>query len=94
MRIAEIIGTVTLNRAHPSLTGSRFLLAVPFSLKGLRQDVADGEDFVLYDNLGANAGCRVGVSEGAEAAVPFLPKKKPIDAYCACILDQVVIEER
>ena len=36
MRIAEIIGTVTLNRAHPSLTGARLLVAVPFSLKGLR----------------------------------------------------------
>jgi microcompartment protein CcmK/EutM len=94
MRIAEIIGTVTLNRAHPSLTGARFLIAVPFSLKGLRQDIADGEDLVIYDDLGAGNGSRVGVSEGGEAAVPFLPKKKPVDAYCACIFDQVVIEER
>lgn len=94
MRIAEIIGSVTLNRAHPSLIGGRFLIAVPFSLKGLRQDIADGEDFVIYDELGAGNGSRVGVSEGGEAAVPFLPKKKPVDAYCACILDQVVIEER
>jgi microcompartment protein CcmK/EutM len=93
MRIAEVIGTVTLNRAHPSLTGARFLIAVPFSLKGLRQDIADGEDLVIYDDLGAGMGSRVGVSEGGEAAVPFLPKKKPVDAYCACILDQVVIEE-
>jgi microcompartment protein CcmK/EutM len=94
MRIAEVIGTVTLNRAHPSLTGARFLIAVPFSLKGLRQDIADGEDLVIYDELGAGMGSRVGVSEGGEAAVPFLPKKVPVDAYSACILDQVVIEER
>ena len=94
MRIAEVIGTVTLNRSHPSLTGARFLIVVPFSLKGLQQDIADGEDLVIYDDLGAGIGSRVGVSEGGEAAVPFLPKKVPVDAYSACILDQVVIEER
>ena len=92
MRIAEVIGTVTLSRFHPSLTGARFLIAVPFSLKALRADVPDGEDLVIYDDLGAGMGSRVGVSEGGEAAVPFLPAKKPVDAYCACILDQVVIE--
>jgi ethanolamine utilization protein EutN len=93
MRIAEVIGTVTLNRVHPSLTGARFLIAVPFSLKGLRQEVADGEDLVIYDDLGAGLGTRVGISEGGEAAVPFLPKKMPVDAYCACILDTVVIDK-
>ena len=32
MRIAEIIGTVTLSRIHPSLIGGRWLIGVPFSL--------------------------------------------------------------
>jgi microcompartment protein CcmK/EutM len=93
MRIAEVIGTVTLSRVHPSLTGYRWIIGVPFSLKGLQADKADGEDVVMFDNLGAGVGSRVGFSEGGEAAVPFNPEKKAVDAYCACILDQVVIQD-
>jgi ethanolamine utilization protein EutN len=91
MRIGEVIGTVTLSRCHPSLVGCRWILAVPFSLKGLREDSPDGEDLVIYDDLGAGAGSRVAFSEGAEAAAPFHPEKKPVDAYCACILDQITL---
>lgn len=35
MRIGKVIGTVTLNRCHPSLTGGRFKLVVPLSLADL-----------------------------------------------------------
>jgi ethanolamine utilization protein EutN len=87
MRIGEVIGTVTLNRMHPALERSRWVVAVPFSLSGLREGKADGEDLVIYDNLGAGQGSIIAFSEGGEAAVPFLPQKKPVDAYCACILD-------
>ena len=88
MRIAEVIGTVTLSRAHPSLAGFRWVIGVPFSLKALRQGgPADGEDVVIFDSLAAGNGSRIGFSEGGEAAAPFHPEKKPVDAYCACILD-------
>ena len=93
MRIAEVIGTVTLSRAHPTLAGARWLIGVPYSLKALRANGrGDGEDVVMFDDLGAGHGSRVGFSEGGEAAVPFLPAKKPVDAYCACILDQVSVQ--
>ena len=93
MRIAEIIGTVTLSRGLPSMAAARFLIGVPFSLKALESGGApDGEDVVMYDQLGAGNGNRVGFTEGVEAAAAFLPEKKPVDAYCACILDQVVID--
>jgi ethanolamine utilization protein EutN len=91
MRIAEVIGTVTLSRCHPSLTAARWIIGVPFSLKGLRGGTPDGEDVVIFDNLGAGNGSRVGFSEGAEASQPFYPERKPVDAYCACILDHVVV---
>jgi microcompartment protein CcmK/EutM len=92
MRIAEVIGTVTLSRWHASLNNSRWVIGVPFSLSALRNGAAaDGEDLVIYDNLGAGAGHRIGFSEGAEAAQPFVPERKPIDAFCACLLDQVVV---
>jgi ethanolamine utilization protein EutN len=92
MRIAEVIGTVTLSRVHPSLAGARWIIGVPFSLKALRESKApDGEDLVIFDSLGAGNGSRIGLSEGGEAAAPFLPDRRPVDAYCACILDQLVI---
>jgi microcompartment protein CcmK/EutM len=94
MRIAEVIGSVTLSRVHPSMIGSRWVIGVPFSLKALREDGdADGEDLVIYDNLGAGVGARIGFSEGGEAAAPFHPQRKPVDAYCACILDMVVVND-
>jgi microcompartment protein CcmK/EutM len=91
MRIAEVIGSVTLSRAHPTLTGARWVIGVPFSLKALRTGAPDGEDLVIYDDLGAGLGSRIGFSEGAEAAAPFHPRRKPVDAYCACILDHIAI---
>jgi ethanolamine utilization protein EutN len=91
MRIAETIGTVTLSRCHPSLTSYRWIIAVPFSLAALRNGEPDGEDFVVLDELGAGHGQQISVSEGAEAAQPFHPAKKPVDAYCACLLDSVTV---
>jgi microcompartment protein CcmK/EutM len=93
MRIAEVIGTVTLSRCHPSIIGHRWIIGVPFSLKALKAGAApDGEDFVMLDELGAGLGQKIGVSEGVEAMMPFHPNKKPIDAYDACILDAIDVK--
>jgi ethanolamine utilization protein EutN len=90
MRIAEVIGSVTLSRVHPSLVGARWLIGVPCSLQAIERRLpGDGEDLVIYDDLGAGPGCQIAISEGAEAAAPFYPKKVPVDAYCACIIDQL-----
>ncbi len=85
MRIAEVtIGTVTLF-ARPIHVGRRPLgdrRAVQPSRRlranGMRPD---GEDLVIYDDLGAK-GVGTAVSASAkgrrrEAAKPFHPKKKP-----------------
>lgn len=94
MRIGEVIGTVTLSRGHPTLSGARFVIAVPFSLKALEaNDRPDGEDLVVLEELGAGAGSQIGISEGAEASMPFRPDKKPVDAYAACILDVLSLGE-
>ncbi|NUQ63478.1 MAG: carbon dioxide concentrating mechanism protein CcmL [Pirellulales bacterium] len=92
MRIGEVIGTVTLNRSHPSLLGARFKLTVPLSLDDLagRGD-SSAEELVVYDELGAGVGSRIAISEGREAAMPFYPDSKPVDAYNAAILDTVHI---
>jgi ethanolamine utilization protein EutN len=44
---------------------------------------------VVYDELGAGLGSLIAVSEGREAAQPFGPEGKPIDAYNAAILDHI-----
>lgn len=93
MRIAEVIGTVTLSRCHPTIEGFRWIIGVPFSLKALKAGAApDGEDFVILDELGAGFGQKIGVSEGVEAMMPFHPNRKPIDAYDACILDTINVK--
>ncbi len=90
MRIANVIGTVTLSRCHPAVKGYRWIIGVPYSLTALQKDTApDGEDIIILDELGAGYGNKIGVSEGVEASMPFHPNKKPLDAYCACILDTV-----
>ena len=90
MRIGEVIGTVTLNRRHPSLKGGRYALAVPLSLDNLMGKSAErAEAIVVYDNLGAGVGSRIAISEGREAAQPFEPEVVPIDAYNAAILDAI-----
>jgi len=93
MRIAKVIGTVTLNRRHPSLAGGRFKLVVPLSLDDLRgAGPPKADELTVYDELGADVGCHVAVSEGREAAMPFYPDRKPLDAYAAAILDTIHVE--
>lgn len=95
MRVCEVIGSVTLSRAHPAVTGIRMLLAKPFRLADLESHAPPGgEELVVVDQLGAGAGSIIGISEGREAAMPYHPAKKPIDAYCACIVDRLSLDQR
>ena len=95
MRMAEVIGTVTLNRAHPSLAGLPLRLVVPLTLDDLEgKTEPSAEPLVAVDVLGAGIGTRIALSESAEAAAPFRPEVKPIDAYNAAILDQIDLGPR
>lgn len=90
MRIGKIIGTVTLNRAHPSMKGASYRLVTPLAIDQLRgESTRQAEPFVVYDELGAADGSLIAISEGGEAAQPFKPEFKPVDAYNAAILDRV-----
>ncbi len=92
MRIMECIGRVTLSRWEPSLTGASWKLAVPLLHAGLKGEV-DGrtEPIVILDEMGAGNGSLMAVTESAEASTPFYPNTKPIDAYCAALLDTVSV---
>jgi len=93
MKIGEVIGTVTLSRVHPLLKGAQWSVAVPLSLDDLMNHTpGDAEEVVLYDALSSGIGEWVAFSEGVEAAMPFYPDLKPVDAYCAAILDTVELD--
>jgi microcompartment protein CcmK/EutM len=93
MRIATVVGTVTLNRCHPSFEGARLRLVAPLSLaemRGERKPQAD--EMVVWDENAAGLGSLIAVSEGAEATQPFRPELKPVDAYASAILDEVNLD--
>jgi len=93
MRVAKVIGTVTLSAAHETLRGGSYRIVVPQSLANLSgADLTEAEELIAYDELGSGMQSYVALSEGGEAAQPFKPNYKPVDAYCAAILDQIVID--
>lgn len=95
MRIAKVIGTVTMNSQHPTMLGARLRLIVPLSLAELRDGApTQADEIVAWDDLGSGIGDLVAISEGAEAAQPFRPNYKPIDVYISAILDQVDIDQK
>jgi len=100
MRIARVIGKLTMSRTIPDIVPGSYLVVRPCGRKALGgtgfhggtgfQPVQPGaEELVLYDDLGAREEDLCGMVEGREATQPFLPKKVPFDAYNACILDEV-----
>ena len=93
MRIADVVGTITLNRAHPSFLGARIKLVTPVSWENLAGRWEERlEEIAVWDDLGAGIGSRIALSEGREAAMPFHPEIKPVDAYNAAILDTLDYE--
>ncbi len=95
MRIGRVIGQITLNRSYGKMRGSRLLIVKPHTMEVLRGEQPEPlETIVVWDEIGATDQDTVGISEGREGACPFHPDKVPVDAYLACILDDVNIAER
>jgi ethanolamine utilization protein EutN len=94
MRIGTVVGKVSLKRVHPALVGKRYVLVHPQSLAALAGAPQPApEELIVVDELGAMPGTKVGFSEGAEAAAPFAPEKKPVDAYLGCIVEALDLNE-
>ncbi|MDR1484994.1 MAG: carbon dioxide concentrating mechanism protein CcmL [Planctomycetaceae bacterium] len=90
MRIGKVIGTLTLSKLHESLRGSSWRVVVPMSEVDLRSGAEPvAEELIVYDDLAAGDGVLIAFTEGAEAAKPFYPSPKPVDAYNAAILDKI-----
>ena len=93
MRIAKVIGTVTLNRCLPSYRGAKLKVVLPLQLEDVVNDTEQTADtLVAWDELGAGYGHCVALSEGPEAAQPFRPEIKPIEALTVAILDELDVD--
>ena len=69
-------------------------LAVPYSLDELTNDAEPaGDTLVVWDEIGAGIGQRIAMAEGPEAAQPFRPEVKPVEAYNAAILDHIDLRD-
>lgn len=94
MRLAEIVGTVTLNRCHPSFEGASLKLVIPKTLDNLTgKSTSESDTLAAWDQLGAGIGSQVSIAEGPEAAQPFRPDVKAVDCYVSAILDNVSLDE-
>ena len=89
MRLGKTIGTVTLVEPHPTMRGGALRLVVPLTTADLARGDGPAEPLVAWDDLGAGDGQLVALSEGGEAAQPFRPVDKPVDAYIAALIDQL-----
>lgn len=97
MRIAQVIGRVTLNVTDPSFKGGRWLMVNPVDAEHFHTacdkapPLSGQSSLVAYDNLGAGDGDIVGIVEGAEATAPF-DYDIPIDAITVAIFDSLHYE--
>jgi ethanolamine utilization protein EutN len=91
MRLGKTIGTVTLVEPHPTMRGGVLKLVVPLSGADLARGDGPAEPLVAWDDLGAGDGQLVAFSEGGEAAKPFYPDDKPVDASIAAIIDHLYL---
>ncbi len=95
MHIYKVLGNVTLSRCHPSYVGARLLLTQPMGGEAIGGAPAKDPDLVVvWDDMGAGIGAQIAVADGAEAAQPFKPEMKAVDAYCSAILDTIHVDDQ
>ena len=97
MRVAQVIGRVTLSLQDPSFKGGRWLMVNPLDARQFNgacqvpPALSAQQSLVAYDNIGAGEGDIVGIVEGAEATAPF-DFPIPIDAITVAIFDSLSYE--
>ena len=94
MRLGKTIGTVTLVEPHPAVRGGVFRVVVPLGPGDLATGDGPADPLVAWDDLGVGDGQLVAFSEGGEAAQPFKPADKPIDAFVSALIDRLDLPAR
>jgi carbon dioxide concentrating mechanism protein CcmL len=97
MRVAQVIGRVTLSLHDPSIKGGRWLMCNPLDAGSFNSAcetipaLSAQSSLIAYDSLGAGDGDIVGIVEGAEATAPF-DYDIPIDAITVAIFDSLTYQ--
>ena len=93
MKIARTIGSLTLSASHPAMEKAQLrIVEVLDSIERLDTQPLGGETIVCWDLCGTGIGDLVALAEGPEAAQPFKPDVKPLDASIVALLDEVDLE--
>lgn len=93
MKLARTIGTVTLSRSHPALAAAKLrCVEIVDSADRIETQPLGGDLVVAWDLCGTGIGDLVALAEGPEAAQPFRPDVKPLDASIVALLDNVDME--
>ena len=71
------------------MRGGLLRLVVPLRAEDLDDEDGPSAAIVAWDELSAGNGQLVAFSEGGEAAQPFQPEGKPIDAYISALVDRI-----
>lgn len=100
MRLARVIGNVTLGQKLPEIKAGSLLIVDAFDADALHghaqaapRDKPMPESLVVFDELGASEGQIIAISEGGEATMPFIPDHMPCDAYAAAIIDTLDLKD-
>mgnify|MGYP003111249133 CR=1 FL=1 len=98
MKIARVLGNATLSRMHPMMHAATLrCVEVVERIDDLDAAASGtavpGTDLIIaWDLCGCGEGDFVALAEGPEAAAPFGPDVKPIDASIVAILDHIDIQ--
>ncbi|KAA5540446.1 carbon dioxide concentrating mechanism protein CcmL [Roseiconus nitratireducens] len=93
MKLARTVGTVTLSKAHPSFATAKLrCVEVVDSIDQIDKQPLGGDTMVAWDLCSTGLGDLVALAEGPEAAQPFRPDVKCIDASIVALLDEIDLE--
>jgi len=90
MKLARTVGRVTLSKFHPALRHARFrCVEIVDAIERVDEQPLGGDLVVAWDLCGVGESDLVAVAEGPEAAQPFRPDVKPIDASIVALIDSI-----
>ncbi|MCA9139502.1 MAG: hypothetical protein KDB00_22165 [Planctomycetales bacterium] len=90
MKLARTIGSMTLSKSHPTMQQAKLrIVEVVDSIERIDTQPLGGDTIVCWDLCSTGIGDLVALAEGPEAAQPFMPDVKPLDATIVALLDEV-----
>jgi microcompartment protein CcmK/EutM len=93
MKIARTIGSLTLSTSHPAMEQAQLrIVEIVDSIERIDTQPLGGDTIVCWDLCSTGIGDLVALAEGPEAAQPFKPAVKPLDASIVALLDEVDLE--